>query len=204
MTDFADQTNDPATDSATDSGAVGADPRVLRAIAHPVRNRIIGEMEAAGPMRAADVAAALGIPANQASFHLRQLAKYGLVEEAPEVARDGRDRVWRLASDDLLRLDISHLEEAPGGRAAVNVWRRHASARAHELVDRAYELRRREGTSSAILEGTVRLTREESHELATAMDELLEGWVARTRDATDDAPRETYHLFALLQPYDAD
>ena len=48
-----------------------------------------------GPLRAADVARELGIPANQASFHLRQLAKYGLVEEAPEEARDRRDRVWR-------------------------------------------------------------------------------------------------------------
>ncbi|MFT3873164.1 MAG: helix-turn-helix domain-containing protein [Nocardioides sp.] len=204
MTDSADQTNDPATDSATDPGAAGADPRVLRAIAHPVRNRIIGEMEAAGPMRAADVAAVMGIPANQASFHLRQLAKYGLVEEAPEAARDGRDRVWRLTSGDQLRIDVSRIEEAPGGQAAVNVWRRHASARAHELVDRAYELRRREGTSSAIIEGTIRLTRDEAGEFATALDQLFDEWVARTRGAADDAPRETYHLFALLQPYDAD
>ena len=59
------------------------DPRLLRAIAHPVRNRILGEMSAGGPMRAADVARELGIPANQASFHLRQLAKYGFVETTP-------------------------------------------------------------------------------------------------------------------------
>ncbi len=72
-----------------------SDPRVLRAIAHPVRTRILEELSASGPVRAADVARDLGIPANQASFHLRQLAKYGLVEEAPEEARDKRDRVWR-------------------------------------------------------------------------------------------------------------
>ena len=65
-----------------------SDPRVLRAIAHPVRTRILDELEASGPVRAADIARELGIPANQASFHLRQLAKYGLVEEAPEEARD--------------------------------------------------------------------------------------------------------------------
>ena len=57
-----------------------SDPRMLRGIAHPMRNRILEEMSAGGPMRAADVAERLGIPANQASFHLRQLAKYGLVE----------------------------------------------------------------------------------------------------------------------------
>ena len=76
-----------------------SDPRVLRAIAHPVRTR--DPRRAARPRgrsRAADIARELGIPANQASFHLRQLAKYGLVEEAPEEARDKRDRVWRAAA----------------------------------------------------------------------------------------------------------
>ena len=69
------------------------DPRVLRAIAHPVRVRILHELNAAGPSRAADLAADLDIPANQASFHLRQLAKYGLVEEAG--GGKGRERPWR-------------------------------------------------------------------------------------------------------------
>ena len=75
------------------------DPKVLRAIAHPVRNRILDELARTGPVRAADVARELGIPANQASFHLRQLAKYGLVEEDPDAARDKRDRVWRPTSE---------------------------------------------------------------------------------------------------------
>ncbi len=74
------------------------DPQVLRAIAHPVRNRILGELDAQGSLRAADIARDLGIPANQASFHLRQLAKYGLVEADAGAARDKRDRVWRLAA----------------------------------------------------------------------------------------------------------
>ena len=37
------------------------DPTVLRAIAHPMRNRILNEMSATGPTRAADIAADLGI-----------------------------------------------------------------------------------------------------------------------------------------------
>ena len=73
-----------------------SDMRMLRGLAHPVRNRILEEMASGGAMRATDVAERLAIPANHASFHLRQLAKYGLVEEAPELARDRRDRVWRL------------------------------------------------------------------------------------------------------------
>src|SRR3978361_62761 len=90
------------------------DPRVLRAIAHPVRNRILDELGATGPMRAADIAQALGIPANQASFHLRQLAKYGLVVEAPEEARDGRDRVWKVVSESGIQLELSGMDKDPG------------------------------------------------------------------------------------------
>ena len=79
---------------------------MLRAIAHPVRNRILTELTATGPMRAADLARELGVPANQASFHLRQLSKYGLIEEAPEAARDQRDRAWKATVDEGLSIDV--------------------------------------------------------------------------------------------------
>src|SRR5699024_11975455 len=39
----------------------------------------------------------LGVPANSVSYHLRILAKGGAIVEAPEAARDKRDRVWKLA-----------------------------------------------------------------------------------------------------------
>ena len=107
------------------------DPRVLRAIAHPVRNRILEELGAGGPQRAADMATVLGIPANQASFHLRQLAKYGLVVEAPEAARDGRDRVWRAVHESGLTININELAAVPGGKAAATVYRNEAAAAAH-------------------------------------------------------------------------
>src|ERR1700759_3857444 len=95
-----------------------SDPRVLRALAHPTRGRILDELGATGPMRAADVGEALGIPANQASFHLRTLAKYGVIEAAPEEARDKRDRVWKLPDERGFRLDGEAIADQPGGKAA--------------------------------------------------------------------------------------
>ena len=94
------------------------DPRVLRAIAHPVRSRILTELDAHRTLRAADIAQLLDIPANQASFHLRQLAKYGLVEEAPDEARDKRDRVWRMVADDGISFRSEDMLAQPGGDAA--------------------------------------------------------------------------------------
>ena len=69
----------------------------LRAMAHPLRMAIVERVGRRGTARAADVAADLGVPANSVSYHLRILARGGVIEEAPEAARDRRDRMWRLA-----------------------------------------------------------------------------------------------------------
>lgn len=68
---------------------------VLKAMANPLRRRIMRALSTARSGRAADLAAQLEVPANQLSFHLRVLADAGLIEEAPELARDRRDRVWK-------------------------------------------------------------------------------------------------------------
>ena len=177
------------------------DPRILRAIAHPMRNRILGELSAAGHLRAADVAAVLGIPANQASFHLRQLAKYGLVEVAPELARDGRDRVWRPVHEHGLNLEVNAMEKGPGGREAVAVWRRQAAAVAKAAVDRAYALRKSRDAHVMISDDWIRLTKAEAKELARDLIALQERWQDRTQAAEDDGQeRRTYHVLKVLQP----
>lgn len=193
----------PETSTAAPPRGRRADARTLRAIAHPLRNRILGELEATGPLRAADVARLAGVPANQASFHLRQLAKYGLVEEAPDLARDRRDRVWRMVDDEALAVSINEIEATPGGRAAAQVWRRQASATAHELVDRAYHGPRLEGTVGSIMESTARLTTEQAHEMARELDALAARWLAVGRDNGVDEGR-TYVVFAVVQPYGDD
>lgn len=68
---------------------------MLRALAHPTRRRILRVLPGLESARASDVARTLDIPVNQASFHLRTLGAAGLIQEAPEAARDRRDRVWR-------------------------------------------------------------------------------------------------------------
>jgi DNA-binding transcriptional ArsR family regulator len=177
------------------------DPKMLRAIAHPVRNRILAELTASGPMRAADLARELDLPANQMSFHLRQLAKYGLVEEDPDAGRDRRDRVWRPTSDDGIAVDLSELEQQPGGQAAAAVFRRNAAGWAHLVVDAAYDPQRRDPAAlRTVNESAVRLTREEAHELAAELDAVLVKWAARTR-GRDDPERRTYLLLSILQPH---
>ena len=175
------------------------DPRVLRAIAHPVRTRILTELDAGGPLRAADLAALLDIPANQASFHLRQLAKYGLIEEDPDAARDRRDRVWR-ASPRGVNLDLGEIEKAPGGKAASAVYRQQSAARAHAYVERAHDDRREEGTARSVMDSSLRLTKDEARDLSEELVAVVTAWAERTRGA-DDAARRTYLYYAMLLPH---
>jgi DNA-binding transcriptional ArsR family regulator len=179
-----------------------SDPRVLRAIAHPTRARILDELSATGPMRAADLGEALGIPANQASFHLRQLAKYGVIQPAPEAARDKRDRVWKLLDERGFRLDMKAISEQPGGRSAVAVFRQNTAARAHRLVDEVFSFERKGGGVNAIIDQPLRLTEEEAAELVGQVDEVLAAWAERTRGRSSD--RSTYVFYSMVLPYPDD
>jgi predicted ArsR family transcriptional regulator len=69
------------------------DPRALRAYAHPVRMALVGLLRSEGPLTATKAAELLGESSGTCSFHLRQLAKYGLVEEAG--GGTGREKPWR-------------------------------------------------------------------------------------------------------------
>jgi len=69
------------------------DPRALRALAHPIRVSLVGLLRLHGPLTATKAGELLGESSASASFHLRQLAKYGLVEEAG--GGTGRERPWR-------------------------------------------------------------------------------------------------------------
>jgi DNA-binding transcriptional ArsR family regulator len=69
------------------------DPRALRALAHPVRLELLTQLRQAGPLTATQAGERIGETPSSCSFHLRQLAKYGLVEEAG--GGRGRERPWR-------------------------------------------------------------------------------------------------------------
>src|SRR4051812_5648177 len=70
--------------------AVGA----LRARAPPRRNRLLGHLRLNGPATASQLGRVVGESSGSTSYHLRQLAAYGFVEEAPGHG-NARERWWR-------------------------------------------------------------------------------------------------------------
>src|SRR3954454_20623837 len=74
------------------------DARVLAALAHPLRSRLIDILRVGGPATASLLAERTGQAVGNISHHLHTLAACELIEEAPELARDRRERWWRLVS----------------------------------------------------------------------------------------------------------
>ncbi|MFF9538397.1 helix-turn-helix domain-containing protein [Streptomyces sp. NPDC014724] len=70
-----------------------SDPRALRAYAHPTRMRLVGMLRREGPSTATRAAELIGESVASCSYHLRMLAKYGLVEQAG--GGQGREKPWR-------------------------------------------------------------------------------------------------------------
>jgi DNA-binding transcriptional ArsR family regulator len=70
------------------------DPGALRAIASPIRLRILFRLRMGGPATATECSQDVGESPSSCSYHLRQLARFGFVEEA-EGGSDGRERRWR-------------------------------------------------------------------------------------------------------------
>lgn len=73
------------------------DPSVLRALSHPVRLRILEELATSGPATATELAERVGESPANCSWHLRQLAQYGFIEEAG--GGTGRQRPWKIVPE---------------------------------------------------------------------------------------------------------
>lgn len=77
-----------------------ADPAVLKAVSHPLRRRMLEALSDGGAATATQLAKALGENTGATSYHLRELAKHGFVEDVPELAH-GKERWWRTRPRDI-------------------------------------------------------------------------------------------------------
>jgi DNA-binding MarR family transcriptional regulator len=90
------------------------EPRALRALAHPARQRLVSELFAGRVLTATEAAELVGLTPSAVSHHLRALERWGLVRRA-HPRGDARERPWEATAKSL------RLRPAPGegGRAAM-------------------------------------------------------------------------------------
>ena len=157
------------------------DPMALRGYAHPVRMKLVGLLRLEGPQTATQAAEKIGESVPSCSFHLRQLAKYGLVERVP--GADGREKPWRATA---LFTSWESDSEDPEHQAAVDhldavVFSRY-SERVQEFLRRRHleppAWRRVTGPSDSY----VYVTPDELRDLERRVDELLDAYRPRAND----------------------
>lgn len=102
------------------------DSKSLRALAHPLRVRLLGLLRENGPSTASRLAVAVGTTSGATSYHLRQLAAYGFIVEdegADDDGRQPRERWWR-AAHRTTWFDTSSTAGNPEDEAAAEVYMR--------------------------------------------------------------------------------
>lgn len=86
---------DPSVVREDDSPLRVADPRGIRAWAHPARLAILDALSTGDELTATECADVTGLSASATAYHLKLLERYGLIEPAPP-RPDGRERPWRM------------------------------------------------------------------------------------------------------------
>jgi DNA-binding transcriptional ArsR family regulator len=81
------------------------DPKTLRALTHPVRLALLEALALEGPLTATAAGELIGESPTTCSFHFRQLAKYGFVEEAD--TGPGRLRPWKIVNVGMRFSDVT-------------------------------------------------------------------------------------------------
>jgi DNA-binding MarR family transcriptional regulator len=178
-----------------------SDPKAVLAVTHPLRMRLLGELSRRGTARVVDLANALGEPANSVSFHLRQLAKYGLIENNPERSDNGRERWWRMTSDRGFEIDLDAMRQLEGGEAAVGVFRRVAEGHVLALHRAIHEppspVDHPGGRQRTISDDfAVRLSDSELQQMRLEFAALLDRWTDTSRalnDVGDGVERHAYY-----------
>ena len=154
------------------------DPMALRAVAHPMRLRLLGLLRHEGALTATQAAERVGESPAACSFHLRQLAKYGLVEEAG--GGRGRERPWRATA---IFTSWPAAPEIPELAAASEMLSTVIAERYFEQLMNWLERRSsepREWQERELFgDVAVHLTPEELGELDRSVQELIEPYVER-------------------------
>ncbi len=175
------------------------DTRTLAALAHPVRYALLDHLMATGPATASQCAHELGESPSNCSWHLRHLARFGLVE--PADSADGRERPWRAAATGL-RFAASGAGEADAAAtqalAGAALEQENRLARAFLTAPHGPAPEWRDAV--AFSRYGLRLTPAELTALTAAIDDLVRPYIGLTREDIPDRA-ESVHLSFRAFPH---
>jgi DNA-binding transcriptional ArsR family regulator len=124
---------------ATGRDVVRLNSASLRALAHPLRARLLDALRWEGPATATALAHRLGTNSGATSYHLRELERVGLVAEAEDLGTR-RERWWRSVHRTTL-FEPHRFQGSPDDRAAAQWLLRHQSRKRTEWLEDWIEAR---------------------------------------------------------------
>jgi DNA-binding transcriptional ArsR family regulator len=176
------------------------DVAALRALAHPMRQRILRHLHETGPATSTTLAHDLGGNSGIMSYHLRLLAEHGFVDEVPERAH-GRERWWQ-ASPGPVWIGREKLSE----EARAEAFGLQLPSRADGLEDFEQFRAARESLGEwgrgtwAHLQATLSLTLDEARELVAEQQRLIARYRRDPSEVPPDARTVVVDILAHPRP----
>ncbi|MEU4419470.1 helix-turn-helix domain-containing protein [Actinoplanes sp. NPDC024001] len=177
-----------------------SDARTMRALAHPARIEIVEHLSSTGAaVTATECAELVGLSPSATSYHLRELAKYGLVEQAPSRG-DGRERLWRSANASLwIESDVEQPEAVAAERALIDLYLTRDQNRLRDWVGRQAHEPQEWRESAAMMGQHLLVTAEELAAISQQVRALMEPYRMRERRGTaPEGSREVVVQYAAF------
>ncbi|NGN66941.1 helix-turn-helix transcriptional regulator [Streptomyces sp. A7024] len=173
----------------------------LKAFTHPLRIDLYRLLHLRGEATASQLADEVDQAVSLVSYHLRKLHEHGFIEEAPKRAKDGRERWWRVSSEQGFTFLGRDFDDTPEGVAAMaGVTRELLATRSAQYLNFLDQQAGwgKEWTRAAFTsEYLPRLTAAELQELADEVSALAQRFVERGKAADEAGDTEGRQAVAL-------
>lgn len=153
----------------------------MRALAHPLRIRILDELSMYGPLTASGLGERLGESSGATSYHLRQLEKHGLVLE-DTTKGNARERWWMRRPGSISTPEPHEFPAGSAERLATqlieNEWNRSREANFHDYVNDGSNVFETEWLDAATADTiNLRLTSEQLQALVIDIEAVLTTYI---------------------------
>jgi len=174
------------------------DPRAMRALAHPVRVAILELVYERHTVNATECARDIEGTPQSCSYHLRALAKWGIIRKAESA--DGRETRWERAAR-AIRFSSGE-KETPGYAAAAAALKTTVLARddriVAEFLAHERELPPEWREAATFSSGFLQLTAEELEEVNRRISEATKEFADRTASDRPEGARRVDVMFRAI------
>ena len=191
---------------------VSSEPRVvdmesLKALAHPLRVKILDTLSTYGEFTASGLGERLGESSGATSYHLRQLEKHNFVREVVGKGT-GRERWWERVPGGIM-IDIPKDDTTPSERAASRLvlreWMNNRTILLDDFLEHGDDLLSTDWMkASTISMSNLHLTRDQTSELSERLMAVIDEFVVAYRGQRVPGSRPVQTQINVFPVLDAD